>query len=70
VSKTAEITLHGVQKIELCRTFIENGNMHEIRITTDAGSLEITAYGDTDVFNRLPKSDDFEAYTFRKPEAA
>lgn len=56
---TMELTAHDVTAIELVSTFKSNGNSRCIRITTASGSFEITLYGETDVLDLLPRSEEF-----------
>lgn len=55
-----QLTIHNVEKIEFCSSYLSNGNSRAIRITNDEGvSFEITAFGKTDAIAALPKADDF-----------
>lgn len=58
-----DMSIFSVTKVELCRTYLGNGGSRTIRITGRDGEQEITLYGNTEVLDALPKSDDFRAAT-------
>lgn len=60
-----DISAHRVTAIELVNTFIANHNQRVIRITTEDGSFEICLWGETDVLDALPKSEDFSVSQFQ-----
>lgn len=57
-----EIIVHDVNRVEICSTYLANSNMRRIRFVTPISVTEITAYGNTDALDGLPKSNDFVAY--------
>ena len=59
-----DMSIHNVTKIELCRTFLGNGNSRTMRITyldhnRKPVEVEICCYGQTDALEKFPRTDDF-----------
>lgn len=66
-----DMQFHFVEKIELVRSYVDNGNSRTIRITSNKGEkTEVVFYGETDALDALPKSDDYYAVGADKQVAA
>lgn len=70
------LSLHEVEKIEVCNHFVSNMGCRRLRITNKDGvAVELTLFGNTAALDALPFSADFKDYdadakALAEPEAA